>query len=514
MPSFFGTSPFPYLNHYPFILSRISKLKNFFSLLLLAITPVLYAGTGQWTSPTLSSNIPYTTLSPTDPLKDRNGKFMTIVYLENLGFKKISQHSNDDDVQAMVDEGYRVIRLDYQGNAKAISPGINQDIISINDQLNKGSMCGFSSISPIRSYILMEGYRIRRDVSYYLDDPTVYNWPGSPYTESQGDSLYMDIIYPTSPSTPVPVLLSFSYSNSYATLTGGKLTDEHYHQRLFLGYTLSIFDDSILEGAPAHGIAWAIADHPKYCDWGQGKPQGGNNKDYGSIETNPDAVRKVKSAVRTLRSVGESLGLNGEIAIFGFSRGATAGSLAIGNLDVPEFQDASRGLYPDANDHVQAAILGPGVFDYTLLPQGRNEYKHATAVWGDLSSHREEWEKQGGSYLCTSSSTAPTLFFYNSTDDTYYGTQVNTLKDKLEQLNVDTDLIKDFSNGHAVPNDASSLQKIYDFLTSHLSAPETLETIESTPSTQHLHCSFDIQGCKSSSCKGFKITDGQVVFIK
>ena len=320
---------------------------------------------------------------------------MTIVYLENLGFKKISQHSNDEDVQAMLDEGYRVIRLDYQGNAKAVSPGINQDIISINDQLNKGSMCGFSSISPIRSYILMEGYRIRRDVSYYLDDPTIYNWPGSPYTESQGDSLYMDIIYPTSPTTPVPVLLSFSYSNSYATLSGGKLTDEHYHQRLYLGYTLSMFDDSVLEGAPAHGIAWAIADHPKYCDWGQGKPQGGNNKDYGSIETNPDAARKVKSAVRTLRTVGESLGLNGEIAIFGFSRGATAGSLAIGNLDVPEFQDASRGLYPDANDHVQAAILGPGVFDYTLLPQGRNEYKHATAVWGDLSTHCEDWERQG-----------------------------------------------------------------------------------------------------------------------
>ena len=489
-------------------------MKHLFSLLLLTLFPVLYAGTGQWTSATLSSSIPYTTLSPTNALKDRNGKYMTIVYLENLGFKKISQHSNDEDVQAMLDEGYRVIRLDYQGNAKAVSPGINQDIISINDQLNKGSMCGFSSISPIRSYILMEGYRIRRDVSYYLDDPTVYNWPGSPYTESQGDSLYMDIIYPTSPTTPVPVLLSFSYSNSYATLSGGKLTDEHYHQRLYLGYTLSMFDDSVLEGAPAHGIAWAIADHPKYCDWGQGKPKGGNNKDYGSIETNPDAARKVKSAVRTLRTVGESLGLNGEIAIFGFSRGASAGSLAIGNLDVPEFQDASRGLYPDANDHVQAAILGPGVFDYTLLPQGRNEYKHATAVWGDLSTHREDWERQGGSYLCTSSSTAPTLFFYNSTDDTYYGTQVNTLKDKLTQLNVDTDLIKDFSNGHAVPNDLASLQKIYDFLTSHLSVPEALETIESNLSAQHPHCSFDLQGCKSTSCKGFKITDGQIVFIK
>ncbi len=488
-------------------------MKFLFLYLLLIFSSALYAGTGEWSSQTLSSKIPYTTHTPENALQDQNGKYMTVVYLENLGFKKISQHSNDEDVQAMVDEGYRVIRLDYQGNAKAVSPGINQDIILLNDQLNKGSLCGFSSISPIRSYILMEGYRIRRDVSYYLDDPIVYNWPGSPYTESQGDSLFMDIIYPTHPSIPVPVLLSFSYSNSYATLSGVKITDAHKHQRLLLGYTLSMFDDSILEGAPAHGIAWAIADHPKYCDWGQGKPQGGNNKDYGSIETNPDAACKVKSAVRTLRTVGESLGLNGEIAIFGFSRGATAGSLAIGNLDVPEFQDATRGLYPEANDHVQAAILGPGVFDYTLLPEDKNEFKHATAVWGELSSNRNIWEQQGGSYLCTSSATAPTLFFYNTTDDDYYGIQVNNLKDKLDQLGVETELFQDYAYGHAVPKDVESLEKIYDFLTSHLSAHEVLETIEMVPSTNHCKL-LDLHGRKNTRCKGFHIKDGQIIFVK
>lgn len=483
-------------------------------LLLLPINATLFAGTGTWTSTTLSSKITYTTVSPTNALKDQNNKYMTIVYLENLGFNKISQNSNDEDVQAMVDEGYQVIRLDYQGNAKAVSPGINQDIIAINDQLNKGSMCGFSSISPIRSYILMEGYRIRRDISYYLDDPTVYNWPGSPYTESTGDSLYMDIIYPTNPSTPVPVLLSFSYSNSYATLSNGKLTDEHYHQRLFLGYTLSMFDDSILEGASACGIAWAIADHPKYCDWGQGKPKGGNNKDYGSIETNPDAARKVKSAVRTLRSVGESLGLNGEVAIYGFSRGATAGSLAIGDKDVAEFQDATRGLYPEVNDHVQAAVLGPGVYDYTQLPPNRNEYRHAENVWGSLSSNRETWEKQGGAYLCTTSATAPTLFFYNSTDDAYYATQVNSLKNKLDQLNVDTDLIMNYGNGHIMPNDAANLQKIYNFLTSHLNAPAELKAIEETPFAVNSQMQCDLLGRQCSNEKGFRIKGHRVIFNK
>ena len=54
----------------------------------------------------------------------------------------------------------------------------------------------------------------------------------------------------------------------------------------------------------------------------------------------------------------------------------------------------------------------------------------------------------------------------------------------------------------------------YIILTSRLSVPEALETIESNLSAQHPHCSFDRQGCKSTSCKGFKIADGQVVFIK
>ena len=482
--------------------------------MLLTLTVSLNAATGEWSSSTLASRIDYTSLSPTQALKDQNGKYMTIVYLENLGFQKISQSSNDDDVQAMLDEGYHVIRLDYRGDVRATSPGINKDIIAINDQLSKGAMCGLSSLSTIRSYILMEGYRIRRDVGYYLDDPSVYNWPGSPYSETQGDSLYMDIVFPSQPTAPVPVLLSFSYSNSYATVSGGKLTDAHKHQRLFLGYTLSMFDDSVLEGAPARGIAWAIADHPKYCDWGQGKPTGGNNKDYGAIETNPDAARKVKSAVRTLRTIGKSLGLNDEVAIFGFSRGATAGSLAIGDLDVADFQNATRGRYPEADDHVQVAILGPGVYNYTLLPTDKNEYKHATAVWGELSSHREAWEMQGSAYLCTSSATAPALFFYNSTDEAYYGTQVNHLKEKLDQLQVDTELIKDFSNGHAVPTSAADLQKIYDFLASHLTAPAAIApiAIEHRNSSQQPTC--DLMGRKCCGTKGLQIKANRIIFAK
>jgi hypothetical protein len=65
----------------------------------------------------------------------------------------------------------------------------------------------------------MEGYRPQRDISYYLDDPTVYNYPDS-YKSSQGDSLFLDLVYPANPSHQVPVVVTFSYSNSCAANGG------------------------------------------------------------------------------------------------------------------------------------------------------------------------------------------------------------------------------------------------------------------------------------------------------
>ena len=213
------------------------------------------ATTGNWASATTGTNITFTTSDPITPLKDASGKYLTVVYLENLGIRKIGGNTNAVDVAWLLSQGYRVIELDYANNTKAISPTINADIIAINDAIFAGTFCGLNTCSQYRSYILLEGYRIARDVSYFKDNPTIYNYSTS-YTE--GDSLHMDIIYPANATENVPVVLSFSYSNSYPG-TANK------DQRLNLGNTLASFNDSFLEGAPANGIAWAIADHPKYC---------------------------------------------------------------------------------------------------------------------------------------------------------------------------------------------------------------------------------------------------------
>jgi hypothetical protein len=471
----------------------------FFGLFLFTHSAFSQAATGNWASIATGGNVIYTISEPTTPLKDVAGKFMTVVYLENLGFTKLGGNTNEADVAWLLSQGYRVIELNYNGDTNAVSPAINLDIIAINDAILSGSFCGQTTCSQYRSYILFEGYRISRDVSYFKDDPTIYNY-ATWYTE--GDSLYMDIIYPANATEAVPVVLSFSYSNSYPG-------EANKNQRLNLGNTLAGFDDSFLEGAPANGIAWAIADHPKYCPWGNGKPVGAtNNKAYASYETNPDAAQKVKSAIRTLRTLGTGLGLSGKIGIYGFSRGSDAGSLAVGDKTVVEFENA--GLNIGVSDDVQVAALGSGVFDFTYIYNttgdgDSNLETNCPSAWGPLASNLEFWKTQGSYYLAETSATAPVIFFYNTDDAQYYQNQIKHFKARLDSLGVPTSQITNYGTAHAVPKTAAPLTTLYNFfkeyltppsVTTGLSRPIQLDdlqvSISPNPATDKLHLSFNI----------------------
>ncbi len=437
---------------------------------LLLLAAPSWATSGKWMSKVTGTPIIYQSTESHSPKKDFAGNFLTVVYLENLGFKKIGRNSNAKNVAWLLSQGYRVIELDYAKNCKAVSPTINEDIIAMNDAIASGSFCGFNDCSNYQSYVLFEGYRIIRNVPYFIDNPNVYNTPAE-YTI--GDPLHMDIIYPANAAMTVPVILSFSYSNSHATYDSKKaiLTDANKDQRLNLAYSLAGFNDSFLEGAPANGMAWAIADHPKYCPWGKGKPVNGANDTYKSYQANPDAAQKVKSAIRTLRAISPELGLSGTIGIFGFSRGSTAGSMAIGDKMVPELENT--GFNIGISDDVQAAALGPGVFDYTQIFNTPNDgdsnlETRCPWVWGPLKSNYHLWQTMGASYLVESSSTAPVLFFYNTDDDLYYQDQITHLKTKLDSLAVPTSTMINYGNGHSIPQTNTSLTRLYSFFIQYL----------------------------------------------
>ena len=461
------------------------------------------AATGQWTSPATGGAVDYTTSQATSQAAtDASGKPMTVVYLENLGFQKIGQNTNADDVEWLRQQGWQVIELDYAGSEKAVSPALNQDIIAINSSLQNGRFCGVSC-SPSRSYILMEGYRIQRDIPYYKDDSSVYNYPDN-YKATAGDSLYLDLVYPANPSHTVPVLVCFSYSSSYAT---------NKHARMYLPYFWGQFKDSFVEGASAVGFAWAVCDHPKYCDWGQGKYAGGANKSLGAIEVNPDAARKVKSAIRTVRGVGHSLGLNGDVVVTGFSRGSTAAALAVGDGRIATYEDATRGRFPDESSQVQCAILGSGMFDYQSALTSSNEY---TCMSAYVSATGAEWSQQGVLATIQTAASAPTLFFHN-TDDFFadknkdpkglYATQAQLMKAKLDALGVPTATLTGYSTGHAVPQTATTLQQLYHFMLNHTPTTTGIRLLrrdvdESAPT-------YDLLGRRvGEGYKGFIIRNG------
>jgi len=431
------------------------------------------AATGKWESKVTGNSIDYTLTEAKAPVKDFAGNYATVVYLEKLNIKKIGRNSNEQDVAWLLAQGYRVIELNYAGDQHVVSPNINADIIAVNHSIAAGNFCGCKDCSHYQSYVLFEGYRIARNVPYFKDDPTVYNTPAE-YTS--GDSLNMDIIYPANAAKAVPVILSFSYSNSYATYDAGKkmLTAENKNQRLKQEYSLALFNDSFLEGAPANGIAWAIADHPKYCPWADGKPVNGRAGTYKSYETNPDAARKVRSAVRTLRKMGSEMGLSGKIGIFGFSRGSTAGSMAIGDKKVPDIENT--GFNIGVSDKVQAAALGPGVFDYTQIyntigdGDGNLETRCVWA-WGELSKNYAKWQSMGAAYLVQSSATAPVIFFYNTDDEHYYQDQIAHFKAKLDSLHVPTSTLINYGKGHAIPQTSASLNQLYQFFRQYLKPP-------------------------------------------
>ncbi len=432
------------------------------------------AAIGKWTSKVTGGTIEYNATESKTPIKDYAGNYVTVVYLKNLALKKIGRNSNKKDVNWLLSQGYRVIELDYAKNSNAKALKINQDIIAINDSIAAGSFCGYKNCSLYKSYVLFEGYRIARDVSYFIDNPKVYNTPEQYIV---GDSLHMDIIYPANAKVKVPTILSFSYSNSYANYdqAKGKLTDIYKDQRLNLAYSFAGFNDSFLEGSPANGMAWAIADHPKYCPWGKGKPENGVNDTYKSYQTNPDAAQKVKSAIRTLRVFANQMALSDKIGVFGFSRGSTAGSMAIGDKKVAALENA--GFNIGISDEVQAAALGPGVFDYTLIYNTLNDgdqnlESRCPWAWGSLDENRELWKTMGSSSLVETSTTAPTLFFYNTDDDHYYQEQIANLKRKLDNLAVPTATLINYGKGHAIPQTDASLNNLYSFFKKYLNPPK------------------------------------------
>ena len=75
--------------------NELHSMRKHITIVLLFLANMVMAGTGKWESQVTGTLLNYTTFSATTTAAtDINGKPMTVVYLENLGFQKIGQNSN------------------------------------------------------------------------------------------------------------------------------------------------------------------------------------------------------------------------------------------------------------------------------------------------------------------------------------------------------------------------------------------------------------------------------------
>jgi hypothetical protein len=381
-----------------------------------------------------------------------------VVYLKNLACERIGQEPDAPIIADFVANGYRVVEIDYAGHARATSPFLNADVLKIRQQIGTGAFPGATGLAAAKNqcYILCEGYRLLRNVPYFLNDRTVYNG-----AETTSVELRLDIAYPSQPSRGVPVVMEYSCSNSHA----GNEDDRMNNGNAFTGIT-----NTILEGAPAAGIAWAMADHPKFRAWGQPKSGGFYAP---SFALNPDTITKVRSSVRVLREVGAGLGLSGNIVIHGFSRGATAGSLAAGDLAVPEVDSA--GYSTALSARVQAVLLGSGIFDYSRsggattgdpAESAVDIYSRFVTAWGSTAANLPLWQSQGALYYMATAATAPAFLSYNTDDAAWYVYQSRLLEEKLAALGVPHQVVTGTGAHHVTTTD-STLTSIYTFFKTH-----------------------------------------------
>ncbi len=402
-----------------------------------------------WTSAATGGAIEATVTQPNPPVSPP----ALLVYLKNLSCERIGQESDASIIAGFTASGFRVVELNYTNHVKATAPFLNADVLKIRNEIGAGTFPGSTGLNAAKNkcYILCEGYRLMRNVPYYLNDPAVYS--GS----DTNAELRMDIAYPSQPSRAVPIVLEYSTSNSYL----GNEDDRMNNGNAFTGTT-----DTILEGAPSAGIAWAMADQPKYRAWGSPTL-------YSGFEVNPDTIRKVRSSVRVLREVGATVGLSGNIVIHGFSRGASAGSLGAGDLAVPAIDSA--GYSTALSSRVQAVLLGSGIYDYshsggttTGDPSGTQVdiYNRFVTAWGATATNLAFWQTQGALYYMATAAAAPVFLSYNTDDGTFYPYQAQLMAAKLASLGVSNRVVTG-TGGHHVTTNASTLTAIYDFFKAH-----------------------------------------------
>ncbi|MGH8022513.1 MAG: hypothetical protein ACRED1_02945 [Limisphaerales bacterium] len=345
-----------------------------------------------------------------------------VIYLENLAAPRAGTDSDRAIIRDFRAQGYLVVVVNYAHNPRARVPFLNRDLFQLREDLFRGKFLTRFNIDPARVFIVPSGDRLLRDVIFYHDP---------------GRALGMDIIYPSHPKKPVGTVLEFSCDN--ANRMGNA--------------SLAICSDTILDGEATEGLAVAMADHPVAPP-------------YKGLDPMPQCAWKIKSAVRTLRTTGGGLGLNGKIGVDGFSRGSGMALMLVTTEGDKELE--RHGENKDISSAVQAAVIMSGRFTYLSLLPGDHMLPRYAAAWGDRAGHLETWRREGALDYLTHA-TIPLFLTINCAESPDALYQMVLLRQRLAELDNDETFMLDRQpRGHKVPLAPSILGAINRYLKERL----------------------------------------------
>ena len=393
-------------------------------MLSLVLVSTCYAGDAvTWKSPTTGGDVHGELLTPA---VDAKTKSPAVIVMKGLAAPRVGTESCDTIVADFVKDGYVVLVLDYSGHEKATSPAINADILKLREDVagkNKSLLTNVP-VDVDRLYILPEGYQLKRDVEFARDGKRV---------------LAMDVMYPSKPKQPAPMLMEITCDNV---------------NRMGAG-SLLFCRDTLVEGGAMAGFVVAMVDHPVPPPY------------KGLDDPMPQSLHRMKAAVRTLRAIAPEVNGNGKIGVIGFSRGGPfAAMLAVSNgrADLEGDGDVHR----DTSSDVQAATIYGNRYDYLNLRPDDPMLARFERAWGKRETSEQRWAEHGASYYM-GKSIAPMFLNTSDAESPEYRDGLAKFDARLTELGaehvyqVDAD-----GRGHRVTTDPKTLTKVYEFFARHL----------------------------------------------
>lgn len=344
-----------------------------------------------------------------------------VIYLKGLAEPRVGQVSDTTLIGELTQAGIGVLVVDYGGAANATSPWINTDLLNLRHQVS--ALAAPHLINPDRVYLLPAGYRLARDIEFYRDDQKSYQ---------------LDVRYPaldqTADTAKAPLIIQIPHNND---------------ARMNMNSIVK-FRDSLLEGLMTCGYAVAVVAHPVAPP-------------YSGIDAMPDAMYKLKSAVRTLRAQAPRFGYDpSKIGLLGFSRGSGMAGLLAATGTVTELE--GDGLHPEQSSAIQAVLCQAGRFDHrTLMEDGFNPKKFDQYIehFGDPLLNADRWDAPSTVRWITDK--APPFFLIVGGDDSYRVAQVRKLHDALLAVGAEHPYMIEAGRSHQVTENPENIAAIRAF---------------------------------------------------